>query len=182
MTASIYDVSVARADGSETTLADYAGKVLMIVNVASKCGFTKQYKGLAELYRCYRGQGFVILGFPANDFGGREPGTDSAIQDFCRLTYGVDFPVFAKIIVKGPEKHALCRILIEAQPNASSKPNSRLLGQLTESGLAPAPGEVSWNFEKFIVDQNGSIVARYGPDTTPEDEVIAGVIRGLLAA
>ncbi len=182
MIASIYDVSVLRADGSQTTLADYAGKVLIIVNVASKCGFTKQYEGLEELYRTYRDQGLVVLGFPANDFAGQEPGTDTAIQDFCRLTYGVDFPVFAKIVVKGPEKHALYRILIEAQSRASFKPGSTLLRELTESNLIPAPGEVSWNFEKFVVDRNGKIVARYGSDTAPQDEEITGVVRELLAA
>ena len=181
MAVSIYDISVARADGGTTKLSDYAGKVLLIVNVASKCGFTKQYDGLEALYRSHRGQGLVVLGFPANDFAGQEPGTDAAIQEFCRLNYGVEFPVFAKITVKGPEKHVLYQTLIAAQPMASYKPDSKLLRSLTASGAAPAPGEISWNFEKFLVDRNGSIVARYGSDTTPEDEVIVGSIRNLLA-
>ena len=181
MAGSIYDISVARADGGTTKLSDYAGKVMLIVNVASKCGFTKQYDALEALFSSYRNKGFVVLGFPANDFAGQEPGTDAAIQDFCRLTYGVEFPVFAKITVKGSEKHALYQTLIEAQPKALFKPDSELAKSLTASGAAPAPGEISWNFEKFLVDRNGSIVARYGPDTTPEDVVIVGSIRRLLA-
>ncbi len=182
MTAQIYDVPVSRADGTSTTLADYAGKVLLIVNVASKCGFTKQYDGLEALYRSYRDQGLVVLGFPANDFAGQEPGTDAEIQDFCRLTYGVEFPVFAKITVKGVDKNPLYKLLTQAQPKASFKPGSTLLSRLGEKGGAPAPGEVSWNFEKFLVDRHGAVVGRYGSDTTPDDEEIVGSIRKLLAA
>jgi glutathione peroxidase len=180
MATSLFDIPVRRADGEVTTLADHAGKVMLIVNVASKCGFTKQYDGLEALYRSYKDQGFVVLGFPANDFGGQEPGTDTDIQDFCRLTYGVEFPVFAKITVKGPEKHALFRALIAAQPIASFKPGSKLVKGLTDHGSAPVPGEIAWNFEKFLVDRNGSVIARYGSDTPPEDEAIVSSIRNLL--
>ncbi len=180
MATSIFDIPVRRADGTATTLADHAGKVMLIVNVASKCGFTTQYDGLEALYRSYKDQGFVVLGFPANDFGGQEPGTDDDIQDFCRLTYGVEFPVFAKITVKGPEKHALFRALIADQPIASFKPGSKLLKGLTDHGAAPAPGEIAWNFEKFLVDRNGSVIARFGSDTPPEDEAIVSAIRNLL--
>ncbi|MDQ6433352.1 glutathione peroxidase [Mesorhizobium sp. LHD-90] len=180
MTAPIYDIPVTRADGTATTLSDYAGKVLLVVNVASKCGFTKQYDGLEALYRSHRDRGFTVLGFPSNDFAGQEPGTDDEIQEFCRLTYGVDFPVFAKITVKGPEKHPLYRLLTEAEPQASFKPGSTLLARLTDSGRAPAPGEVSWNFEKFVIDADGAVVGRYGSDVTPEDEGMVGSIRKLL--
>jgi glutathione peroxidase len=182
MTASIYAIPFSRADGSTTSLAEYAGKVQLIVNVASKCGFTRQYDGLEALYRSYCDQGLVVLGFPANDFAGQEPGTDAEIQEFCRLTYGVGFPVFGKIIVKGPEKHPLYQALTEAQPKAAFKPDSTLLGRLAERGAAPAPGEVSWNFEKFLVDRKGAAVARYGSDTEPQDEAIIGSVRKLLAA
>jgi glutathione peroxidase len=178
----ILDTTVARADGSRTKLSDYSGKVLLIVNVASKCGFTKQYEGLEALYRSYKDQGFCVLGFPANDFAGQEPGTDADIQEFCRLTYGLEFPVFAKITVKGPQKHPLYQFLTEARPHATFKPGSKLLKSLSDSGAAPAVGEVSWNFEKFLVDRDGSVVERYGPDTAPEDETVVDTIRKLLAA
>ena len=178
MTASIYDVPFSRADGSTTSLREYANRVLLIVNVASKCGFTRQYDGLEALYRSYRDQGLVVLGFPANDFGAQEPGTDTEIQEFCRLTYGVEFPVFAKIAVKGPDKHPLYRALIEAQPQAAFKPDSPLLARRRG---APVAGEVGWNFEKFLIDREGIVVARYGSDTEPQDEAIVGPVRKLLA-
>lgn len=181
MTASIYDIPFSTAGGSTTSLGEYADRVLLIVNVASKCGFTKQYDGLEALYRSYHDRGLVVLGFPANDFAGQEPGADAEIQDFCRLTYGVEFPVFAKIAVKGPQKHPLYQALIEAQPKAFFKPDSTLLTRLGEKGATIAPGEVSWNFEKFLVDRKGIVVARYGSDTEPQDEAIVGPVRKLLA-
>ena len=182
MTGSIYEISVARADGGEAKLSAFSGKVLMIVNVASKCGFTKQYDGLEELNRTFRDQGLAVLGFPANDFGNQEPGSDAEIQDFCRLTYGVDFPIFAKIAVTGPQKHPLFAMLTAAQPKAFFKPDSKLLGHLTQGGKVAPPSEVGWNFEKFLVDRNGSVVARYGSDTAPDDVELVGTIRNLLAA
>ncbi|MEQ1956443.1 glutathione peroxidase [Mesorhizobium sp. CN2-181] len=182
MSVSIYDIPFSRADGSQASLADYAGKVLLIVNVASKCGFTKQYDGLEALYRSYRDQGFVVLGFPANDFAGQEPGTDAEIQEFCRLTYGVEFPVFAKITVKGPDEHPLYKALSAAQPKAEFKPGSTLLKRLSERGAPPAPGEVSWNFEKFLVDRRGAPAARFGSDVEPQDEAVVGPLRALLTA
>ncbi|MER9580796.1 glutathione peroxidase [Mesorhizobium sp. M0276] len=181
MTASIYDIPVSRADGSTTSLREYADKVLLIVNVASKCGYTKQYDGLEAVYRSYRDRGLVVLGFPANDFAGQEPGTDAEIQEFCRLTYGVEFPVFAKITVKGPQKHPLYQALIEAQPRAAFKPDSPLLTKQAGRGAAPTPGEVGWNFEKFLVDRKGIVVARYGSDTEPQDRTIVSPVRKLLA-
>jgi glutathione peroxidase len=181
MTGSIYDIPFSRADGSNTSLAEYAGKVVLIVNVASKCGFTRQYDGLEALYRSHRDQGLMVLGFPANDFAGQEPGTDAEIQDFCRLTYGVEFPVLAKIVVKGPQKHPLYQALIEAQPKAVFKPGSTLLSRQAGGGTGPASGEVSWNFEKFLVDRKGTVVGRYGSDIEPQDEVIVDAIRKFLA-
>lgn len=181
MTASIYDIPFSRADGSTTSLRAYADSVLLIVNVASKCGYTKQYDGLEALYASYRERGLVVLGFPANDFAGQEPGTDAEIQEFCRLTYGVEFPVFAKIVVKGPQKHPLYRALIEALPKAVFQPGSTLAARMAGKGAAPGPDEVSWNFEKFLVDRKGIVVARFGSDTEPQDEAIVGPLRKLLA-
>lgn len=181
MTGSIYDIPFSRADGSNTSLAEYEGKVLLIVNVASKCGFTRQYDGLDALYRSHREQGLVVLGFPANDFAGQEPGADAEIQDFCRLTYGVEFPVFAKITVKGPQKHPLYQALIEAQPKAVFKPDSTLVTRLAGKGASTGPDEVTWNFEKFLVDRKGIVARRYGSDTEPRDEGLVNPIRKLLA-
>jgi glutathione peroxidase len=182
MTGSIYDISVTRADGGKATLSDYSGKVMLIVNVASKCGFTRQYDGLEALNRTFHDQGLAVLGFPANDFGQQEPGSDAEIQDFCRLTYGVDFPVFAKIEVTGPHKHPLYAMLTGEQPKATFKPGSKMLGHLTQNGKTAQPTEIGWNFEKFLVDKSGSVVARYGSDTEPEDEELVAEIRRLLEA
>jgi glutathione peroxidase-family protein len=119
--ASLYDIPLVRLDGTPSSLAEHAGKVLLIVNVASRCGLTPQYEGLENLYRSYRGSGLVVLGFPANDFAGQEPGTDEEIGQFCRSVYGVDFPMFAKIAVGGADRHPLYAALIAAQPEALQK-------------------------------------------------------------
>ena len=178
---SLYDIPLTTLDGKPASLADHKGEVMLAVNVASKCGFTRQYDGLEALYRSHRDQGLMVLGFPANDFAGQEPGTDAEIQDFCRLTYGVEFPVLAKIVVKGPQKHPLYQALIEAQPKAVFKPGSTLLSRQAGGGTGPASGEVSWNFEKFLVDRKGTVVGRYGSDIEPQDEVIVDAIRKFLA-
>ena len=128
MTAPIHDIPLVRIDGTPASLGDYKGKVLFIVNVASKCGLTPQYEGLESLYRTYRDQGLVVLGFPANDFAGQEPGTEAEINEFCRSTYGVAFPMFAKIAVTGPDKHPLYETLIAARPegvNGGENPATR---------------------------------------------------------
>lgn len=180
MTVSLREIPLSRIDGIATSLADHAGKVLLVVNVASKCGLTPQYEGLEALYRAYRDRGFVVLGFPSNDFNGQEPGTEAEIGEFCRSVYGIDFPMHAKITVKGPGKHPLYRALIAARPNAEFKADSALLKRLpnreTESG------EIHWNFEKFLVDRNGSVVGRFAPDTKPDDETIVRAIETALAA
>ena len=150
-----------RLDGSEQSLRDYQGQVLLLVNVASKCGLTPQYDGLEKLYEKYRGQGFAVLGFPANDFMGQEPGTDSQIAEFCRTTYGVDFPMFSKITVKGDGKHPLYQEL---------------------TGMpAPIGGEVAWNFQKYLVDRKGTVVAKFDPRTAPDDAALVAQIEELLA-
>lgn len=144
------ELSADLLDGTSQTLADYRGKVLLIVNVASKCGFTPQYAGLEQLYRRYRDEGFEILGFPCNQFGFQEPGDAEQIQQFCSLTYEVSFPIFAKIDVNGPNTHPVYAQLKAEQPG--------LLGSQA----------VKWNFTKFLVDRNGVTCRRYAPTDTPE--------------
>lgn len=148
---SIFDFQVRSLDGSERTLNEYAGKVMLIVNVASRCGFTPQYAGLEALYRKHKDAGLVVLGFPCNQFGAQEPGTEAEIQTFCSTTYGVSFPMFAKIEVNGANAHALYRHLKSEKPG--------LLG--TEA--------IKWNFTKFLVNRQGDVVGRYGSNDKPED-------------
>ena len=156
----ITDIPVTAADGTQTTLADQAGKVLLIVNVASKCGFTPQYEGLEDLHRRFAGRGFAVLGFPCNQFGAQEPGDAEEIANFCSLTYDVTFPIFAKIDVNGADAAPLYRYLKSAAP-----------------GLLGTEG-VKWNFTKFLVDRDGKVVERYAPQTKPAD--IAADIERLL--
>jgi glutathione peroxidase len=145
----IYGFTVKTMDGADLSLADYRGKVILIVNVASKCGFTPQYKGLQELYDKYRDKGFVVLGFPCNQFGGQEPGTGEEIKKFCSINFGVTFPMFDKIDVNGENAHPLYKFLTAAQG-----------GLITDA--------IKWNFTKFLVDRKGTVVKRYPPQTSPE--------------
>ncbi|HEX6549748.1 MAG TPA: glutathione peroxidase [Gammaproteobacteria bacterium] len=147
---SIHDIEVATIDGSRTTLADYRGRLLLIVNVASRCGFTPQYKGLEALYRQYKDQGFAVLGFPCDQFAHQEPGDEAEIRNFCSLNYDVTFPLFAKIKVNGPETHPLYRLLKSARRG--------LFGSKS----------IKWNFTKFLVDRDGTVLKRYATRTTPE--------------
>ena len=156
---SVYDFTMKTIAGKEQPLSAYKGKTLLIVNVASKCGFTPQYKGLEALYEKYKDRGLVVLGFPANDFGWQEPGTDTEIQKFCSTTYGVSFPMFSKISVKGAKIHPLYKYLTE-----SSQP----------------AGDISWNFNKFLVDGSGRVVARWGSRTAPEDKELTAKIEETL--
>lgn len=171
-----------RTNGGETqTLGTYAGKVLLVVNVASKCGLTPQYDGLEALYRAYRTRGFEVLAFPANDFMGQEPGSDAEIADFCKSSYDVDFPLFAKTSVAGEHKHPLYAALIAAVPHAAAPDGSNLRGMLAERGIAVqgAP-EIVWNFEKFLIDRDGRVAARFSPDTKPDDPALVAQIERLL--
>ena len=145
----IFDISVKTIDGTVTTLTPYKGKVMLIVNVASKCGFTSQYEGLEALYRTYKDRGLVILGFPCNQFGGQEPGSEEQIMDFCRLNYGVTFPMFAKIDVNGANTHPLYVHLKKQQPG--------ILGSEV----------IKWNFTKFLVDREGHVVQRFSSSSKP---------------
>lgn len=154
----IHDVSVKDMDGKSISLSDYKGKVLLIVNVASQCGNTPQYEGLQAIYEKYKDRGFEILGFPSNDFGGQEPGTNDEIRTFCESKYNVTFPLFDKVQVLGESKSPLYAKLINANPS----------------------GDVKWNFEKFLIDKNGNVTERFGNKVKPEaDEVTAAVEREL---
>ncbi|MEO8313549.1 MAG: glutathione peroxidase [Pseudomonadota bacterium] len=157
---SIYDISAQRLDGSASQLGEYRGKVLLIVNVASRCGFTPQYAGLEALQRKYGDRGFAVLGFPCNQFGAQEPGSEAEIGAFCSSTYDVTFPMFAKVDVNGADAHPLYQHLKSAKPG--------ILG--TEA--------IKWNFTKFLVDKQGDVVARYAPKDTPEslDTAIAAAM------
>lgn len=176
MKSPLYDIPLQRIDGKKTTLADYAGKVVLIVNVASKCGKTPQYDGLEKLYGKYRDQGFAVLGFPANDFDGQEPGTNEEIQEFCRSVYGVDFPMFAKIAVRGPEQNPLYRLLIDTRPKRTlaREPAPNAVNKLAEK-------DVRWNFEKFLVGRTGNVIARFDPDVLPLDDIVVEAVEGEIA-
>jgi glutathione peroxidase len=177
----VTDIPIETIDGKPASLGDYAGKVALVVNVASKCGLTPQYEGLEALYRDYRDRGLVVLGFPANDFGAQEPGTNEEIADFCTTKFAVDFPMFAKIAVVGPEKHPLYKALTEAQPQAQGDGPFR--ERLKGYGMTPNPApEVLWNFEKFVVGKDGAVVARFAPNTAPNDPALVGAIEAALAA
>jgi glutathione peroxidase len=173
----IYDIPVAKNDGSPSRLSEFAGKVLLIVNVASKCGFTPQYESLERLYRDQRERGLVVLGFPTNDFGAQEPGTDEEIAQFCSTSYGVDFPLFSKISVQGETRHPLYRSLIAAQPRATEKPDGSFAKQMAGYGISRNdPSDVFWNFEKFLVARDGTVVGRFTSDISPEDPLLADAI------
>ncbi len=157
-----HDFSATALDGREVPLSDYAGKVLLVVNVASRCGFTPQYAGLQQLWEDYRERGLVVLGFPCNQFGQQEPGAEAEIGEFCSLNYGVDFPMFAKVDVNGEAAHPLWRWLRQEKP-----------GVLGTTGI-------KWNFSKFLTGRDGRVIARYAPTDTPES--LRGDIEAALAA
>jgi glutathione peroxidase len=158
----VLDFTLNSLDGKPTPLAEYRGKVILIVNVASKCGYTPQYTGLEKIYEKYKDQGFVILGFPANNFGGQEPGTNEEIKTFCSSKYQVTFPMYSKVSVKGADSAPLYQFLTDKQSNPASG------------------GEIKWNFTKFLVDRNGKVIARFEPATTPESTDVTGAIEKAL--
>jgi glutathione peroxidase len=155
----LYDIPVRRIDGSEGALREYAGDVLLVVNVASKCGLTPQYAGLEKLYESRAGRGFRVLGFPCNQFGAQEPGTNEQIVEFCSTNYNVTFPLFDKIEVNGPGRHPLYRALTHAEP-----------------------GDIGWNFEKFLIDRQGRVIGRFAPSVTPEDPELIEAIDDALGS
>jgi glutathione peroxidase len=168
--------------GQDSKLGDFAGKVLLVVNVASKCGLTPQYDALEQLYADKRDEGLVVLGFPANDFGAQEPGTNEEIQDFCTSNFGVDFPMFSKIAVTGPDQHPLYRALTQAYPKASSPTGEDFRARLEGYGMKPNPEPgILWNFEKFVIGRDGAVVARFAPDTPPNHPAVMDAIDKALA-
>jgi glutathione peroxidase len=183
MTTSIYEVPVNRADGSSTTLADYKGKALLIVNVASACGLTPQYTALESVFEKYRDKGLMVVGFPCNDFGGQEPGTAEEIQTFCETKYAVEFPIMQKVSVKSSQRHPLYKNLIEAQPKATFKPGSDFKAKMEGYGIKQEnESDIFWNFEKFLVSKDGKVIARFSPDTPPDDPTIVAAIEKALAS
>jgi glutathione peroxidase len=160
----LYDIPIHTLQGADAKLGDYAGKTLLLVNVASKCGLTPQYEGLERLQKQYGDRGFSVIGFPSNQFMGQEPGSAKEIEEFCSTTYGVTFPLMEKIDVNGDDRHAIYAELTE---KADAEGNA---------------GDITWNFEKFLVSPKGEVVARYRPQVEPEDTVIVGDIEAQLTA
>jgi glutathione peroxidase len=181
LTSSIYDIPVSKITGEAVSLGEFKGKVLLVVNVASKCGLTPQYEGLENLYERFRGQGLIVAGFPSNDFKAQEPGTNDEIQSFCTLNYGVKFPLFGKIQVTGAEKHALYASLIAAQPRAITVNQPTWREKLKGYGIETLPEpELLWNFEKFVVSRDGEVVKRFAPDTAPDAPALIASIESEL--
>jgi glutathione peroxidase len=164
----VHDFAVPDSDGSTTSLEDYAGRVLLIVNVASKCGLTPQYEGLEALHRKFHERGLTILGFPSNQFAEQEPGTDAEIQEFCRTTYDVTFPVLAKVDVNGPEASPLFGFLRAEAPGDFGPAYGGFYDAISRIRPQAGPDEVKWNFTKFLVDRDGRVVRRYEPPVLPE--------------
>jgi len=159
---SIYDIKLKDIDGKDTTLSAYKGKAVLIVNVASKCGLTPQYKGLEALYQKYKNKGLVVLGFPCNQFGGQEPGTNEEIKQFCSSKYDVTFPMFDKLDVNGDKRHPLYVALAGKD--------------------SPFPGDIKWNFGKFLIGKDGKILHRFEPRTTPDSEDVTKAVEAALAS
>ena len=178
---SIQNIPVKTIDGKSTSLQDFAGSVLLVVNVASKCGLTPQYEALEKIYEEKKDKGFAVLGFPANNFGAQEPGTNQEIADFCSLTYSVKFPMFEKISVVGDDQHPLYKELIGAAPRAQGDPDA-FRDRLKGFGMTPNQDpDVLWNFEKFLIGKNGEVVARFAPTVTPDDPAVVAAIDAELA-
>ena len=156
-----HDLNLRALDGQDLPLAPYKGQIVLVVNVASKCGLTPQYAGLEKLHQAYRERGFTVLGLPCNQFAAQEPGSEDEIREFCSLNYGVTFPLGSKLEVNGPNRHPLYRLLA---------------GEGAEF-----PGDITWNFEKFLVGRDGTVLQRFSPDTTPDDAVLIAAIEAALA-
>ena len=175
-------IPLKRIDGSEAALNDYQGKVLLIVNVASQCGLTPQYTGLEKIYEQYHERGFEVLGFPANEFGAQEPGSNEEIQNFCQKNYGVKFSMFEKIVVKGEGIHPLYQALTQSQPQAEDFGDQSFAENLAKYGIKQdQPGAVLWNFEKFLLGRDGSVIGRFAPGVSPEDPKLIAAIEAALA-
>ena len=176
----LQDISVDSIDDEPTTLREFDGSVVLVVNVASKCGLTPQYEGLEALYRRYHDEGLTVVGFPANNFGGQEPGTNDEIAEFCSTSYSVTFPLFSKISVVGDDQHPLYAELTSQAPTADGKEDFR--AALRGHGMTPTEDpDVLWNFEKFLVSRDGHVVGRFAPTVTPDDAALVQAIEGELS-
>lgn len=181
----LYEVPLTTLEGKPTTLAEYAGKVLLIVNVASQCGFTPQYDGLEQLYQRYKDRGFVVLGFPANDFASQEPGTDADIARFCSNDYDISFPLFSKISVAGPTQHPIYGMLTSMMPQHeadSTEFRQNIDTFLSDVGLPPSLPlpNILWNFEKFLIGRDGNVAARFASDVRPDNPRLVEAIEKAL--
>jgi glutathione peroxidase len=173
----LQEIPLSTIDGDEASLADHAGKVLLVVNVASKCGLTPQYEALEKLYEDRKDDGFEVLGFPANNFGAQEPGTNEEIAEFCSLTYDVKFPMFAKISVVGDDQHPLYGELTSSIPSAEGDDAETFRERLRGHGMTPNEDpDILWNFEKFLVAKDGTVARRFAPSVSPDDPAIAAAI------
>ena len=174
-------IPLTRIDGKADSLAEHEGNVLLVVNVASKCGLTPQYEGLEAMYNAYKDQGFEVLGFPANDFRGQEPGTNEEIAEFCSVNYGVSFPLFAKADVSGADKQPLYAKLTQAVPTKQGDAEA-MRERFRSMGMEPNDDpEVLWNFEKFVIGRDGDVVARFAPGVTPDDPALVQTVKSELA-
>lgn len=183
MAENLFEIPVKKLDGTETTLREYQGKTLLVVNVASKCGLTPQYEGLENIYEKYRDRGFAVLGFPANNFMAQEPGTNEEIKEFCSNTYNIQFPLFSKISVKGDDKHELYEELTSAKPEADISNGPDFETRLEGYGEKRSdPSDILWNFEKFLISKDGNVVTRIAPDVKPEDDRVIERIEAELGA
>jgi glutathione peroxidase len=179
---SIYQTELITLDGEKTTLAQYQDNVLLVVNVASKCGLTAQYEQLESLQKAWQDKNFSVLGFPCNQFLEQEPGSNEEIKTFCSTTYGVTFPMFDKTDVNGANRHPLYAQLTAAQPEAERPEGSGFLERMVSKGRAPkAEGDILWNFEKFLINKQGKVIARFSPDMTPDDPIILKRVEQALA-
>lgn len=178
----LYQIPLQTIAGQSCTLNTYQGSVLLIVNVASQCGLTRQYEGLEQLYQTRHARGFEVLGFPSNEFAGQEPGSNEEILAFCRGTFGVQFPMFSKIEVNGAGRHPLYQALIGARPRAVAPAGSEFYQRMCSKGREPKqPGDILWNFEKFLIARDGRVLQRFSPDMTPEDPLLVAAVERALA-
>lgn len=176
MSSTLYEIPVQRIEGTPATLAEYAGKVLLVVNVASACGLTPQYESLERAFESERDRGLVILGFPCNQFGAQEPGSNAEIAEFCSTKFAVKFPLFDKIDVNGPSRHPLYAALVEAQPEALEADDT-FRKKLEGYGVKKAQdGDILWNFEKFLIARDGRVVGRFAPAVTIDDPLLREAI------
>jgi glutathione peroxidase len=182
MNTSLYEIPLKSLDGRPRSLGAFKGQVLLLVNVASKCGLTPQYAGLEKLFENYQARGLQVLGFPCNDFAAQEPGSAEEIQSFCSTNYDVHFPLFEKVNINSEPRHPLYAQLIAAQPAAIFPATSDFRAKLAEYKCLPKlDSDVLWNFEKFLIGRDGQVIGRFSPDTTPDDAALMAAIEAALA-